>query len=106
MALVAAAPLACSASEPDQVAVFADIADPWQPEPFAVDASVLAAVERACAAAVKPRGLPLVAVDVRGASRAMLVYAGPRDEADCLADIGPTGAASVSGGGPSSSSDA
>jgi len=103
--LVAVAFAGCGADDPEPVEPVHLISDPWQPEPFAVDGSVVAALDGACAGTIQPHGLPLAVVDVRGGSRAMLLYAGLKDQADCLVEVRPDGTMTLAGGGASGSSD-
>lgn len=74
------------------------IAEPWGPEPFAIDASLLAAAERACREIQPPQGVSLAAVDARGGSRLLLVYAGPTAEAECSLTVTPDGRPVASSG--------
>jgi len=105
VSLLAVGLLGCGADSPDPVEPAHSISDPWQAEPFPVDSTLVAALDRACSASIEQHGLPLAVVDVRGGSRGMLLYAGPKDQADCLAQIQPDGTMGVDGGGGSSSSD-
>jgi hypothetical protein len=105
VALIVLAVAACGAEEPEVVDMPHNIREAWQPEPFAIEAPVLAAIDRACSATITPRGLPLAVVDVRGGSRAILLYAGLKDTADCTAEIQLDGTIQLLGGGSSGSSE-
>jgi hypothetical protein len=74
------------------------IAEPWSPVPFAIDASLLADAQRACREIQPPQGVSLAAVDARGGSRLLLVYASPTSEAECSLKVTPDGHAVADGG--------
>jgi hypothetical protein len=80
------------------------LAEPWQPEPFAIDAALLAQAEALCRRGGMKQGLRLAAVDARGSGRIWIVYAGPNDEADCLFDVAADGSMTSVGGGSISNS--
>lgn len=62
-----------------------DIGEPWQPTPFAVDETVLAAVERSCRSqGLVPNTVPLSVIDVRGGGAGMIVLADAGNEGECL----------------------
>ena len=103
LAVVAAA--GCGDPQPADSPLVNSIHQPWQPEPFAIEAPIVAALDRACSRTVTPKGLPLAVVDVRGGSRAMLLYAGLRDTNDCTAEIRADGSIDLISQGASGSSD-
>ena len=82
-----------------------DLAEPWQPRPFAVDPTLIAAAERICRDPGRgnPNVLPLVVVDTRGANRLILLFGGRAETAECFVTRDRAGQLMVDGGGGSSS---
>lgn len=76
-----------------------DLAEPWQPRPFAVDPALIAAAERICRNPAQPAALSLVVVDARGANRLFLLFVGPGETAECFLKRDPTGRLTSDGGG-------
>jgi hypothetical protein len=81
-----------------------DLSEPWQAQPFAIDPTLVTAVERLCRNQQEfPAKLPLVLLDARGDNRLLLVFANAGDESDCFVKREPGGRLTFESGGGSSS---
>ena len=90
------------------VAGVAEIAGPYQAEPYrAFDQAMVQKLEDECAASVADGRLELVLADGRGGGRVLLVYGGPDNTSgECFASIDANGAVLIEGSSTASSSGA
>jgi hypothetical protein len=113
IALAACIAAACSAApvEPDVSAT--SIAVPWSADPIVIDEAVAALAERPCremeiGIPQRPVTEPVAVADARGGSKVFMVFAIDAFEAECFAELGPSGewmrgvagSTSVESGGP------
>ena len=103
----AAAIVAGCGEEAAGTPVIHDVAEPWQEAPFLVDQNVFTSLEAACRRIeVVAGGTPLAVIDVRGGDAAVVVFADPNNQGECLLVRDPAGGfnATMAGGmgGPGS----
>ena len=101
--LAAVAAVGCATDAAVSEVVSRSIEEPWQAEPFDIDAAVADRAEVACQRLriqmrQGPVQAPLAVVDARGGSKILFVYASPTAEGDCIAELGPSGEWIASGG--------
>ena len=77
-----------------------DLAEPWQPIPFAVEDSLVISAERICREGqdLAPAGSQLFVVDARGGNRLTLLFVGARDNGQCFVRRDAGGRLTMDGG--------